>query len=75
VLLNKIDLAEAVAFRREEALANLAAIAPAARLFEVSARSGAGLVELIGWLEQQRRQRGLQARAHQHGHGSSHVHG
>ncbi len=67
VLLNKIDLAEAVAFRREEALANLAVIAPSARLFEVSARSGAGLAELIGWLEQQRSQRGLQARAHAHG--------
>ena len=75
VLLNKIDLAEAVDFRRDEALANLAAITPAARVFEVSARSGAGLAELIGWLEQQRRQRGLQARAHQHGHGHPHAHG
>jgi len=75
VLLNKIDLAEAVAFRRDEALANLAAIAPTARVFEVSARSGAGLAELIDWLEQQRRQRGLQARAHHHGHGPTHAHG
>ncbi len=69
VLLNKIDLAEAVGFRRDEALANLAAIAPAARLFELSARSGAGLAELIGWLEGQRRQRGLGERVHRPGPG------
>lgn len=43
VLLNKIDLADAVGFDRETALANLRAAAPGARILEVSARTGAGL--------------------------------
>ncbi len=43
VVVNKIDLADAVGFARETALANLKAAAPRARLFEISARTGAGL--------------------------------
>jgi hydrogenase nickel incorporation protein HypB len=52
VLLNKIDLAEATGFDRRAALANLQAIAPQAPVFEVSARSGAGLEALVAWLQQ-----------------------
>lgn len=43
VLLNKMDLAEAVGFNRDLALANLRAAAPGAKILEVSARTGAGL--------------------------------
>ncbi|MCP9915216.1 hydrogenase nickel incorporation protein HypB [Cyanobium sp. ATX 6F1] len=50
IVINKIDLAEAVGFRREESLANLAQVAPQARIFEVSARTGAGLEPLLAWL-------------------------
>ncbi len=50
-LLNKIDLAEAVGFDRDAAIANLRAIAPQAELFELSARSGAGLDALIQWID------------------------
>lgn len=43
VLLNKIDIADAVGFAREPALANLRVAAPRAKILEVSARTGAGL--------------------------------
>lgn len=43
VLLNKMDIAEAVGFDRKTALANLQAAAPGARILEVSARTGAGM--------------------------------
>jgi len=43
VLLTKTDLAEAVEFNRETALANLRRASPKARLFETSAKTGAGM--------------------------------
>ena len=43
VVVTKIDLAEAVEFDRATALANLERVNPRARVFEVSARTGAGL--------------------------------
>ena len=43
VLLNKVDLAEAVGFDRATALANVQAAAPGARILEVSARTGVGM--------------------------------
>lgn len=43
VLLNKMDIADAVGFDRKTALANLQAAAPGARILEVSARTGAGM--------------------------------
>lgn len=49
-MITKIDLAAAVAFEREQALANLAQVAPQARIFEVSARTGEGLEALMTWL-------------------------
>lgn len=43
VMLNKIDLAEAVGFDRAHALATIREASPNAQIFEVSARTGAGL--------------------------------
>ena len=51
VVINKTDLAEAVGFDRQGALANLRAIAPQAELFELSARTGSGMDALIHWLD------------------------
>jgi hydrogenase nickel incorporation protein HypB len=53
VLINKLDLADAVGFQRSAALNHLQAIAPHARLFELSARTGQGFDALITWLEEQ----------------------
>ena len=47
VLISKVDLAEAVGFDRPQALANIAAVAPRAAVLEVSARSGAGVADLL----------------------------
>ncbi len=52
VLLNKIDLAEAVDFDSVSASANLAGVAPQATVMSVSARTGAGLPEWYRWLEE-----------------------
>jgi hydrogenase nickel incorporation protein HypB len=68
VLLNKIDLLEATGFDRGLALANLRAIAPAAAVFEVSARSGAGLDALVAWLQQRRLPAGHGHRHDDHHH-------
>lgn len=57
VVLNKIDLAAATGFDHRQAIANLRTIAPAAEQFELSARNGAGVEALIGWLQQQRQPR------------------
>jgi hydrogenase nickel incorporation protein HypB len=43
ILVNKIDLAEVTGYDREKAMANLKGVAPQARIFEVSARTGEGL--------------------------------
>jgi hydrogenase nickel incorporation protein HypB len=43
VVVSKIDMAEAAGFDREAALANIRAIAPTARIFELSSRTGAGI--------------------------------
>jgi hydrogenase nickel incorporation protein HypB len=52
VVINKSDLADAVGFQRQEALANLRSIAPQARVFELSARTGSGLEAVVDWLSQ-----------------------
>lgn len=51
VAINKLDLAGAVGFDRASALANLRSIAPQARIFELSARTGAGVDDWINWLQ------------------------
>ena len=50
VIVNKIDIAEAIGFAREEALANIQGIAPQAHIFEVSARTGAGMESWYSYL-------------------------
>ena len=47
VVISKIDLAEAVAFDRPQALRAIATVAPKARVFACSARSGAGIDALL----------------------------
>ena len=51
VLVSKCDLAEAAGFDRATALANIRAVAPQARIFELSARGGQGLAEWYAYLE------------------------
>lgn len=43
VIINKIDLAQAVEFERNKAIANIQKIAPQAQIFEVSAKTGQGM--------------------------------
>lgn len=50
VVLNKIDLSEAVGFNRDEALGNIRHIAPQAGIFEVSARTGQGMPDWYAYL-------------------------
>ena len=50
VIINKIDLAEAVEFQREQAIANIQQIAPQAKIFEVSAKTGQGIKSLFDYL-------------------------
>jgi hydrogenase nickel incorporation protein HypB len=50
VVISKSDLAEAVLFDRPQALRAIATVAPAARVFECSARSGAGIDALLAAL-------------------------
>jgi hydrogenase nickel incorporation protein HypB len=54
VLVSKLDLELACDFKRAEVAANVRHIAPRARLFEVSAKTGAGMEEWLGYLLQQR---------------------
>ena len=53
VILSKIDLAEACGYEREAALENLRRVAPRARLFETSARTGQGMEAWCDFLVQQ----------------------
>ena len=59
VLVSKIDLAAAVDFQRDAALASIREAAPGAAVFEVSSRTGAGLQAWYDWL--------LHERAHKRG--------
>jgi hydrogenase nickel incorporation protein HypB len=52
VLLTKMDLAAAVDFDRDLALENIRNVAPGARIFEVSAKTGAGMAEWLEYLKQ-----------------------
>lgn len=51
VIVNKIDLAEVVEFDREQAITNIQRIAPQAKIFEVSAKTGQGLQAWISYLD------------------------
>ncbi len=50
VVINKIDIAEAVGFERERALESVRQVAPAAEVFELSARTGEGMAAWLGYL-------------------------
>ncbi|MCX8122492.1 MAG: hydrogenase nickel incorporation protein HypB [Oscillatoriaceae bacterium SKW80] len=54
IIVNKIDIAEVVGFDREKALTNIRKIAPQAKIFEVSARTGAGMDKWYSYLENER---------------------
>jgi hydrogenase nickel incorporation protein HypB len=49
-VITKIDIAEAVGFEREAAVRNIRAIRPNIRIFETSAKTGAGMEEWLAWL-------------------------
>ncbi len=53
-VITKIDLAEPCGFDRELAVRNIAEVRPGIRIFETSAKSGAGMEEWLNYLEQQR---------------------
>ncbi|MBE9048651.1 hydrogenase nickel incorporation protein HypB [Pleurocapsales cyanobacterium LEGE 10410] len=53
VVVNKIDIASAVEFDRERAIANIQKIAPQAQIFEVSAKTGQGIKLLLAYLAEQ----------------------
>lgn len=50
IVVSKIDIAEAVGFNRELALGNIRAVAPQAKILEVSARTGEGMDAWLDWL-------------------------
>jgi len=55
VVVTKTDLAEPCAFDRETALANLRRVNPTARVFELSAKTGAGMDAWCAWLAASRK--------------------
>jgi len=52
VIVNKLDIAEAVAFDRERALESVRKVAPGAHVFELSARTGAGMDAWLAFLRE-----------------------
>jgi hydrogenase nickel incorporation protein HypB len=56
-VITKTDIAAAVGFDREAALRNIRAIRPDVRIFETSAKTGAGMEEWLHYLAEQRRAR------------------
>ncbi len=61
VVISKVDLAQACGYDRDTALANIRRVAPKARVFETSARTGQGLEEWREYLVQRLRERKAQA--------------
>ncbi len=57
VIISKVDLAQACGYDREAALASIRRVAPRARVFETSARTGQGLDAWREFLLQQQRER------------------
>jgi hydrogenase nickel incorporation protein HypB len=49
-LITKVDIAEACEFDREMAMANLNAVRPGMRIFEISSKTGRGMEEWMGYL-------------------------
>jgi hydrogenase nickel incorporation protein HypB len=53
-VITKMDIAEAVGFEREAAVRNIRAIRPNIRIFETSAKSGAGMEEWLAYLVEEK---------------------
>jgi hydrogenase nickel incorporation protein HypB len=53
-----MDIAEPCAFDRELALKKINEIRPGIRIFETSAKTGAGMEEWLGYLDEARKKRG-----------------
>jgi len=53
-VITKMDIAEPCGFDRETALTNINEIRPGIRIFETSAKTGAGMEEWFGYLAEQR---------------------
>jgi hydrogenase nickel incorporation protein HypB len=58
-VITKTDLAEACGFDRATALGNINEIRPGIRVFETSAKTGAGMEEWMGYLAEARLPRGV----------------
>ena len=56
-VITKIDLAEPCGFDRETALKNINEIRPGIRIFETSAKTGAGMQDWLGYLKEARKDR------------------
>jgi hydrogenase nickel incorporation protein HypB len=54
-VITKMDIAEAVGFDRETALHNIREIRPGIRVFETSAKTGAGIDGWLDYLAEQKR--------------------
>jgi hydrogenase nickel incorporation protein HypB len=52
-VITKVDIAEAVGFEREAAVRNIRAIRPDIRIFETSAKSGAGMEDWLAYLAEE----------------------
>jgi hydrogenase nickel incorporation protein HypB len=52
-VITKMDIADAVGFEREAAVRNIRAIRPDIRIFETSAKSGAGMEEWLAYLAEE----------------------
>ena len=57
VVISKMDLAQACGYNRDAALENIRRAAPKARVFETSARSGAGMADWLGFLRERQQER------------------
>ena len=55
-VITKIDIAEPCGFDRDTALRNINEIRPGIRIFETSAKTGAGMAEWLGYLAEARNQ-------------------
>jgi hydrogenase nickel incorporation protein HypB len=56
-VITKMDIGEAVGFDREAALKNIREIRPSIRIFETSAKTGAGMTEWLNYLAEDRARR------------------
>ena len=53
-VITKMDIAEPCGFDRDLALRNINEIRPGIRIFETSAKTGAGMEEWLGYLAEER---------------------